>query len=171
MLKLLPYANQILPNSYDSFYTMRTASIILVAVGLSLTSNAAMAQLASAATKSAEPVSPRPSSVAERAEALTTNMTQALGLNPAQVEKVRAINTVSVRTLEAAHVRYRQEPNKLRGSIDDIGLARLEKLKDVLTAAQFMRYQQKREEKMGIPTVRGNQGTPPPGLTSGRDDN
>lgn len=130
-----------------------------------------MAQLALAATKTAEPVSPRPSSVTERAEALTTNMTQALGLNPTQVEKVRAINTTSVRTLEAARVRYRQEPNKLRGSIDDIGLARLEKLKDVLTAAQFMRYQQKREEKMGIPTVRGNQGTPPPGLTSGRDDN
>jgi len=98
-------------------------------------------------------------------------MTQALGLNSAQVEKVRTINTTSVNALEAARVRYRQDPTKLRSYIDDIGLARLEKLKDVLNAAQFMRYQQKREEKMGIPTVRGNQGTPPPGLTSGRDDN
>lgn len=97
-------------------------------------------------------------------------MTQALSLNPAQVEKVRVINMNSVRNLEAARVRFRQEPTKLRGYIEDIGLARLEQLKDVLTSVQFARYQQKREEKMGIPTVRGNQGTPAPGLTSGRGD-
>ena len=150
---------------------MRTLPILLVAAGFSLASTPVMAQLASAVIKPADPVSPRPSSVADRAEALTVNMTQALSLSPAQVEKVRIINTNSVRNLEAARVRYRQEPTKLRGYIEDIGLARLEQLKDVLTAAQFARYQQKREEKMGIPTVRGNQGTPAaPGLTSGRGD-
>lgn len=150
---------------------MRIVPMFLVAAGISLAATPAMAQLASAVIKPTEPISPRPSSVADRVESLTVNMTQALSLSPAQVEKVRVINTNSVRNLEVARVRYRQEPTKLCGSIEDIGLARLEQLKDVLTAPQFARYQQKREEKMGIPTVRGNQGTPPPGLTSGRDDN
>ena len=149
---------------------MRTLAMLLAITGSSLAHMPAMAQMALANTKPAEATSPRPSSVADRAEALTTNMTQALGLNPAQVEKVRTINTNSVRNLEAARVRYRQDPTKLRSYIGDIGLARLEQLKDVLTPAQFARYQQKREEKMGIPTVRGNQGTPPPGLAAGRGD-
>ena len=129
-----------------------------------------MAQMASAVVKPAEPVSPRPSSVADRAEALTTNMTQALGLSPAQVEKVRAINTGAVRSLESARVRYRQEPAKLRGYAEEVGLSRLERLKDVLNPAQFTKYQQKREEKMGIPTAHATQGTPPPGLPAGRGD-
>jgi hypothetical protein len=94
-------------------------------------------------------------------------MTQGLGLTPAQAEKVRAINVKSVRNVEAARLRYRQDPAKLRSYIDDIGLARLEQLKDVLTSSQFMRYQQKREEKMGIPKTGGSQGNPPPGLGNG----
>ena len=102
--------------------------------------------------------------VAARANPLTANMTQALNLTPAQVEKVRDINAKSVRNVEAARQRYHDEPAKLRGVVGDIGLARLEQLKDVLTPAQFNRYQQKREEKLGIPTVRGYQGTPPPSL-------
>lgn len=110
-------------------------------------------------------------SAGARAEALTANMTQALGLTPAQTEKVRVINTTSVRNVETARQRYGQEPGKLRSYIDDISLARLDQLKDVLTPAQFARYQQKREEKMGIPTIRGNQGTPPPGLRDGRGEN
>jgi hypothetical protein len=94
-------------------------------------------------------------------------MVQALGLTPAQAEKVRAINTSSVQKVEAARQRYAGQPSaKLRGAIEDIGLARLEQLKDVLTPAQFSRYQQKREEKLGVPTVRGYQGTPPPSLGS-----
>ena len=104
----------------------------------------------------------------ERVNALTTNMAQALSLTPAQIEKVRDINTKSVRNVEAARQRYGQNPTKLRGYIEDIGLARLEQLKDVLTPAQFNRYQQKREEKLGVPTVRGYQGTPPPGMGNGR---
>jgi hypothetical protein len=105
--------------------------------------------------------------VQSRADALTANMTQGLGLTPAQAEKVRAINVKSVRNVEAARLRYRQDPAKLRSYIDDIGLARLEQLKDVLTSSQFMRYQQKREEKMGIPKTGGSQGNPPPGLSNG----
>jgi hypothetical protein len=97
-------------------------------------------------------------------------MTQALGLTPAQTEKVRAINTTSVRNVETARQLYSQDPAKLRSYIDDVSLSRLDRLKEVLTPAQFARYQQKREEKMGIPTIRGNQGTPPPGLGDRRGE-
>lgn len=113
---------------------------------------------------------PPADAVAARAEALTTNMAQALSLTPAQIEKLRAINIASVRNVETARLRYRQDPAALRGRIGDIGLARLEQLKDVLTPSQFARYQQKREEKMGIPTVHGNQGNQPPGLGGSRGD-
>jgi predicted transglutaminase-like cysteine proteinase len=105
-----------------------------------------------------------PTNTEDRVAALTTNMAQALGLTPAQTEKVRDINAKSVRSVETARQRYSTNPTKLRGAIEDIGLARLEQLKDVLTPAQFSRYQQKREEKLGVPTVRGYQGTPPPGM-------
>jgi len=130
----------------------------------------AAAQTTGPATARPPKATAAPATAAARAEALTTNMTQALGLTPAQAEKVRAINITSVRNVETARQRYGQEPAKLRGYIDDVSLARLDQLKDVLTPAQFARYQQKREEKMGIPTVRGNQGTPPPGLREGRGE-
>ena len=122
---------------------------------------------AGAAVSAAAATPVNEATIATRADALTASMTQGLGLTPAQVEKVRVINASSVRSVETARQRYRQDPTKLRGYIEDIGEARIEKLKDVLTPAQFGRYQQKREEKMGIPTVRGNQGNPPPGLGSG----
>ncbi|RZK24423.1 MAG: hypothetical protein EOO56_01435 [Hymenobacter sp.] len=112
------------------------------------------------------PPPPPAQNAEDRANALTANMTTALSLTPAQVEKVRAINATSVRNVESARQRFGQEPAKLRGYIADIGLARLDQLKDVLTPTQFNRYQQKREEKMGIPSVKGYQGTPPPGLGS-----
>lgn len=128
-----------------------------------------LAQTPRPAPRAAAPATaaPNESTIQSRADALTTNMTQGLGLTPAQAEKVRAINVNSVRNVEAARLRYRQNPAKLRSYIDDIGLARLEQLKDVLTGSQFTRYQQKREEKMGIPKAGGSQGNPPPGLGNG----
>jgi hypothetical protein len=136
---------------------------------LFLSAGLATAQVAPAGKKppvaATAPAKPAQTMSADaRVAALTNNMVQALGLTPAQAEKVRDINTKSVRNVEAAHQRYSDNPTKLRGSIEDIGLARLEQLKDVLTPAQFNRYQQKREEKLGVPTVRGYQGTPPPSL-------
>lgn len=137
---------------------------------LFLSAGLATAQVAPPAKKPpvAPTAKPAPAASAEdRVTALTNNMVQALGLTPAQAEKVRAINTSSVQKVEAARQRYAGQPSaKLRGAIEDIGLARLEQLKDVLTPAQFSRYQQKREEKLGVPTVRGYQGTPPPSLGS-----
>lgn len=124
-------------------------------------------------TASVTPHTSKPSassSASARADALTANMAQALALTPAQVEKVRAINLTSVCNVETARQHYSQEPAKLKSYIDDVSLARLDRIKEVLTPAQFARYQQKREEKMGIPTIRGNQGTPPPGLPTNRGD-
>jgi Spy/CpxP family protein refolding chaperone len=143
---------------------------LLLGLGLSLPVAAQSTAATSATPRTSKAPLPAPTSASARAEALTTNMTQALGLTPAQTEKVRAINTTAVRNVETARQRYGQEPAKLRGYIDDVSLARLDRLKDVLTPAQFARYQQKREEKMGIPTIRGNQGTPPPGLPTSRGD-
>lgn len=145
---------------------------ILLLLPLLASASLASAQVAAATKKPltapAAGAAPAPTTVEDRANALTANMGSALGLTPAQVEKVRAINMKSVRNVEAARQRFRQDPTKLRGYIEDIGLARLEQLKDVLTSAQFTRYQRKREEKMGIPSAQGAQGTPPPGL--GRPD-
>ncbi|RZL16026.1 MAG: hypothetical protein EOO62_02450 [Hymenobacter sp.] len=130
----------------------------------------ALALPAAAQTALSNTPKPAATTAADRTDALTNNMAQALSLTPAQVEKVRAINTTAVRNVEAARQRYAQEPTKLRSYVEDISLARLDRLKEVLTSTQFARYQQKREEKMGIPTVRGNQGTPPPGLHTGRGE-
>jgi hypothetical protein len=112
------------------------------------------------------PAKPMPSTATaeERVNTLTANMVQALGLTPAQAEKVRAINATAMHNGETARQRYSDNPTKFHNIIEDITLARLEQLKDVLTPAQFNRYQQKREEKLGVPTVRGYQGTPPPGM-------
>ncbi|GAA4371340.1 hypothetical protein GCM10023185_46720 [Hymenobacter saemangeumensis] len=112
---------------------------------------------------------PTDASIDARANALTVNMQQNLGLSPQQTEKVRAINRRSVEQVETARVEYRTEPRKLAAYIDDVGQSRLSAIKDVLTPAQFDKYQRKREEKMGLPNMQGAQGTPPPGLGGAGD--
>ena len=102
-----------------------------------------------------------------KANALTTNMQQNLGLNPQQTEKVRVINRRGVEMVESGRLRYKSDPRKLAGIIESAGRSRLEALKDVLTTAQFNKYQRKREEKMGVPNVQGVQGNAAPGLGGG----
>ncbi|WP_375417532.1 hypothetical protein [uncultured Hymenobacter sp.] len=105
--------------------------------------------------------------VAARANALTDNMRAALALTPQQTEKVRTINTTGVRNVEQARLRYRTNPRKLQAYIEDVGSSRLSALKDVLTPAQFNKYQRKREEKMGLPSAPATTGTAVPGLPGG----
>ncbi|MFD1469660.1 hypothetical protein ACFQ48_15645 [Hymenobacter caeli] len=112
----------------------------------------------------AEAPLPTSASAEARANALTANMQQNLGLSPQQTEKVRAINQRGVAAVENARARYRNDPGKLKGFVEGVGQSRLEALKEVLTAAQFDKYQRKREEKMGVPNVQGVQGNPAPGL-------
>ncbi|SHK66481.1 hypothetical protein [Hymenobacter psychrotolerans] len=104
--------------------------------------------------------------VETRAKALTDNMQKALALNPQQVEKVRQINLISVRGVETSRLTYRQDVRKMASVVDDIGQSRLGALKDVLTPAQFDKYQRKREEKMGVPSGQAAQGNAAPGLGS-----
>jgi Spy/CpxP family protein refolding chaperone len=152
---------------YLLFAPMPKYSFVLVAA---LVTQLITLQPANAQKASPKPAAAPTTSAAGRIEALTTSMAQALSLTPAQTEKVRAINTTSVRNVEAARKLYSADPAKLRSYIDDVSLSRLDRLKEVLTPVQFARYQQKREEKMGIPTIRGNQGTPPPGLSDRRGE-
>ncbi|NVO32684.1 hypothetical protein [Hymenobacter lapidiphilus] len=102
--------------------------------------------------------------IAERATALTANMQKALGLNPQQMAKVGQINLISVRGVETARQTYRQNVRKMGGVIEDIGQSRMAQLKEVLSPAQFDKYQRKREEKMGVPSSQGIQGNPVPGM-------
>ncbi|WP_143436536.1 hypothetical protein [Hymenobacter crusticola] len=113
---------------------------------------------------------PSSARVEERANALTENMRQGLALTPQQVEKVRQINLTSVRNMETASNRYKADLPGLNRMAQDIGASRVAALKDVLTPDQFNRYQQKREQKMGVPSTRGAQGNSAPGLPAGRGE-
>ena len=113
---------------------------------------------------------PSDEAITTKANALTANMQQNLGLTPQQTEKVRVINRRGVEQVEFGRARYRTDPRKLLGIIESAGRSRLEALKDVLNPAQFDKYQRKREEKMGVPNVQGVQGTAPPGLGGGHGD-
>ena len=91
-------------------------------------------------------------------------MQKALGLNPQQVERVGQINLISVRGVETARQTYRRDVRKMAGAVETIGQSRLEMLKEVLSPAQFDKYQRKRKEKMGVPSAPASQGNPAPGL-------
>ncbi|OGX86049.1 hypothetical protein [Hymenobacter glacialis] len=121
------------------------------------------------AAEAAPVTGPSDAVIDAKANALTANMQQALGLSPQQTEKVRAINRLGIDNVETARVRYRTDPRKLAGVVESIGNSRLLAIKEVLTPAQFQKYQRKREEKMGIPNVQGVQGNPAPGLGGGGD--
>ena len=155
------------------FYSLSMKRFMLLTFPLVAAATAGSAQVSQPQKPTVAPpgkAAPKaiPASAEERVNALTASMTQALSLTPAQTEKVRDVNAKAVRSGEAARQRYADNPAKFHSSIEEITLARLEQLKDVLTPAQFNRYQQKREEKLGVPTVRGYQGTPPPGMSNGR---
>ena len=114
------------------------------------------------------PVAAPPDAVIDaKANALTNNMQQNLGLTPQQTEKARVINRRAVEQVETGRLRYKADPRKLAGVVESAGRSRLEALKDVLNPAQFGKYQRKREEKMGVPNVQGVQGNAAPGLGGG----
>ena len=127
---------------------------------LALATKSALAPVAEAAV-------PSEAIIDAKANALTTNMQQNLGLSPQQVEKVRIINRRAVEQVETGRIRYKADPRKLAGIVESAGSSRLSAIKDVLTPAQFNKYQRKREEKMGVPNVQGVQGNPAPGLGGG----
>ena len=124
------------------------------------------AKVAAAPAEAPETVFAPDAVIDAKANALTTNRQQNLGLNPQQTETVAVINRRGVEMVENGRMRYKTDPRKLSGIIESAGRSRLEALKDVLTTAQFNKYQRKREEKMGVPNVQGVQGNAAPGLGS-----
>ena len=90
---------------------------------------------------------------------MTTSMTQALGLAATQVERVQAVNLLSVQRVEEARRTYARKLKRMHAEIDLIGNSRLSLLKDVLTEQQFKAYAAMREKKMGIPEALKQQAT------------
>ena len=87
----------------------------------------------------------------EKGRALTQNMDKNLQFSPEQFEAVLKINQQSIAQAELAKFQYLKKMKKMNAEIQNIGASRLSLLKDVLTPQQFQKYNQKREEKMGLP--------------------
>lgn len=87
----------------------------------------------------------------QRADEITAGMARHLRLTPEQTQKIRAINLSSMQSAEAAKLKFQKEPRRIVQQMDVISQTRLSQLKDVLTPIQFQQYQQRREEKMGVP--------------------
>ena len=87
----------------------------------------------------------------QRADEITAGMAKHLRLTPEQTQKIKAINLKSMQNAEEAKVKFQKEPSMIVKQMDVINQTRLSQIKDVLTPLQFQQYQQRREEKMGVP--------------------
>lgn len=87
----------------------------------------------------------------QRAQELTAGMVKHLRLSAAQAKKVQAINLLSMQQAEEARQKHKTDPRQFAQQMDVISESRLTRIKDVLTPQQFAQYQQRREEKMGVP--------------------
>ncbi|MCJ8166709.1 hypothetical protein MKJ04_17820 [Pontibacter sp. E15-1] len=94
---------------------------------------------------------PAQKSLEQRADEITAGMARNLRLTPEQTSKIRSINRTSMQSAEAAKQKYKKEPRLIVQQMDMISQTRLSQLKDVLSPIQFQQYQQRREEKMGVP--------------------
>ena len=89
--------------------------------------------------------------IEQRAQEVTASMTKHLRLNPEQAKKVGDINLTNMQHLQKAIQTYKNDGKKLAEQVDIINQSRLSQIKDVLTPQQFAQYQQRREEKLGVP--------------------
>lgn len=87
----------------------------------------------------------------QRAADITNGMVKHLRLTPEQAQRVSEINLTSMRQAEQAKVKFKKNPKKTAAQMQIISETRLSLIKDVLTPQQFTQYQQRREEKMGVP--------------------
>lgn len=120
------------------------------ALFFALASTASFAQTTAAKPK-AKATQAAPKTLEQRAEEITKNMASHLRLTPEQAQKVKAINLTSMQHAEAAKAKYLKDPRQMVQQMDVISETRLSQLKDVLSPVQFQQYQQRREEKMGVP--------------------
>ncbi|RIJ34400.1 hypothetical protein [Pontibacter oryzae] len=124
-----------------------------LALAILLTSGtlAAAAQQKSATTQQHAQTAKAEPTLEQRAEAITASFTKNLRLSAQQTQKVYAINLSSLQHADAAQQKHKNNPKKLVQQMEVISQTRLSQLKDVLTPLQFQQYQQRREEKMGVP--------------------
>ncbi|RAU81762.1 hypothetical protein [Pontibacter arcticus] len=100
---------------------------------------------------------PAAKTVEQRAEEITNGMSRNLRLNAEQTKKLYVINLESMKQAEKAKVKHKNDPRKTVQQMDIISQTRLSQVKDILSPAQFQQYQERREEKMGVPReVRSN---------------
>ncbi|MFD2515291.1 hypothetical protein ACFSRY_15570 [Pontibacter locisalis] len=90
-------------------------------------------------------------SIEERAKEITASMASHLRLTPEQTQKLHAVNLKSMVSAEEAKEKYKANPREAVKQMDIINQTRLSQIKDILSPMQFQQYQQRREEKMGVP--------------------
>lgn len=92
-----------------------------------------------------------PKPVEQRAADITAGMAKHLRLTPEQTKKVADINLTSMKEADKVLKKHKSNPQKVASEMEIITETRLSRIKDVLTPLQFSQYQQRREEKMGVP--------------------
>ena len=121
---------------------------ILVALLLALAAPAVYAQAPASTPRTSQSST---KTLEQRAQEITNSMAKHLRLTPEQASKIQNINLTSMQQVEAAQLRFKKKPKKLVQQVDVISQTRLSLIKDVLSPLQFDQYQQRREEKMGVP--------------------
>ena len=97
------------------------------------------------------PAQSAPKTIEQRASDITTSMAKHLRLTPEQAKAIGKINLTSMKQAEKVREKYKKDPRRVVAEMDAIAQGRLSLIKDVLTPLQFTQYQQRREEKMGVP--------------------
>ena len=123
---------------------------IFVALVFVFAGSVAYAQNAPANPK-ATTQAPAEKTLEQRADEMTASMARHLHLTPQQAAKIRTINLTGMQQVEEAKAKYKDDPRMVVKQIDIISQTRLSQIKDVLTPVQFQQYQDRREEKMGVP--------------------
>ncbi len=121
------------------------------AIAFALATTASFAQGTAAKQPANAATQPEQKTLEQRADEITAGMAKHLRLTPEQTQKIRAINLTSMQSAEAAKLKFQKEPRRIVQQMDIISQTRLSQLKDVLSPIQFQQYQQRREEKMGVP--------------------
>ncbi len=91
-----------------------------------------------------------PKSAEERAEMATARLTKTLSLNEDQATKVKAIHLERFQKMEALKAKFKEADDKVaaRGEAKTAVEEADQKLKEVLTAEQFAKYEQQKQDRM-----------------------
>jgi Spy/CpxP family protein refolding chaperone len=124
---------------------------IVIALLFAVVGSAAFAQTSSTQSNDSPTQAPLTKTPEQRADEITAGMAKNLRLSPDQTAKLKHINLTSMQQAEDAKVKYKEDPRMIVKQMDIISQTRLSQIKDILTPFQFQQYQDRREEKMGVP--------------------